>query len=497
MLAPLKRIATLRKLDHLYPMHRELAYVLSEMRDFGVRIDVSYVYGRDRHPLGCTDGSSLDEQFRKERGVIEATLPFNPKSPKQVTAYFKDKDIGLDDAQEETIREAVEDLGDDAPDELRALLEYKELGNGCDRWFEPQYRSEKTGYIEGYLDPIGFIHPRVAFFTSTARMMCSSPNMQNAGKRRRSTALCVCGHEHAGTSCLLCGCSKFIGESIGKRVRKAVIVPEGWYIVKADLSNAEGRTMLYHAGYLDVPDDIHTWMVQNIGLTEDDPFSISLGSARDAAKSATHAGNYCEGLQLKTRDELRAPRIRAEIEAGARIVFWDWTFKGQIVSFTGTNLARRAFGEATFENRRRALEVMTRYIDQTFPKIRDFQKRITKQVEQEKCIRTLHGYTLLSYNPNPNDQIKEAVATWGQQTTAHLNKLAILDVWKKFKAGRPMRPILPVHDELLTYVRNDVAPQEAMQWLKESMEIALPEMPGLRIPADPSYGPNWADQKKK
>jgi hypothetical protein len=307
--------------------------------------------------------------------------------------------------------------------------------------------------------------------------------------------MCECGatvEKHPTTTC-----AKFRGVSIGKRIRRAIIAPEGHYFVRADLSNAEGRTVLYHAGYREVPDDVHSWMVTNIGLKEDEPFAKALGGAREAAKSVVHASNYLEGLQLKDKNDLRSVRMKKEIDCGARVVFSDWTFKGKIVTFTGVNLARRVFGDASFENRRKALDVMTRYIDQSFPKIREFHKRVSKQVEQEHAVRTPHGYVLLSYDPNPNDQLKTAVAVWGQQTTAHLNKLAILDVQRKFRAGRPMRAQLPVHDELVCAVKDSVPPEEAMGWIKGSMELEMSELPGLKIPADPSYGPNWADQKKR
>lgn len=463
--------ARLRGVDRLYPMHRDLAWELAGIQEAGIRIDVPFVYPRAKHRLGSEHGASLDETFRNEKDRIKAELPFNPQSPKAIVEYFKV--LKLPDAQEETIRETVEELNGQAPAELVALLAYKELGNGCDRWYLPQYRDDK-GWVQGYLDDNGYIHPRTGFFTSSGRLMQSGPNMQNIGKRRVIN-----------------------GQSVGKLVRRAVIAPPDHYIVRADLSNAEGRTILYHAGYREVPSDIHSWMETNIGLKPEDPICKALGGPRDAAKSVVHASNYLEGLQLKDKADLRSPRMRKEIEYGARVVFWDWTFKGKIVTFTGVNLARRAFGDATHENRKRALDVMTRYIDQSFPDIRKFHRRVSKQVETEGAVRTLHGYVLLSYGPDPADQLKTAVAVWGQQTTAHLNKLGVLDVQRKFHAGRPMQVFQPMHDELLCYVHDSVPPAESMAWMKESMELELPEMIGLQIPADPSWGHTWADQNKK
>lgn len=473
-LPALRRQARLRGVDKLYSMHRQLAYDLATIQEAGVRIDVPFVYSRDRHPLGSTNGQSLDERFRKAKDEIEATLPFNPRSPKAVAEYFAAKyEIKLADAQESTISDLVEEMEDAAPPELVSLLSFKELGNGTDRWFEPQYR-DKNGWVQGYLDLNGYIHPRTVPFTSSTRLAQSSPNLQNVSARRKLPD----------------------GTSIKKVVRKAIIAPEGWYVVRADLSNGEGRAILYQAGYRDVPNDIHTWMISQIGLREDEPFSQALGSARDASKSVTHASNYMEGLQLKTLAELRTPKIRKEIDDGARVVFWDWTFKGKIVTFTGVNLAIRAFGSKTIENRRRALDVMTRYIDKTFPEIRTLQRRITKQIETTGCIRLPLGYVLPSYDTRGEDQIKTGVAVYGQQPIAQLNKLAILDISKRYREGRPMRVAIPVHDEIVAYVRKDVQPRDAMAWLKESMEQPMPEMPGLVIPADPSWGRSWAEQTK-
>ena len=499
-LPQLKRTMAFRGLEKLYPMHRELALALAEIREYGVFIDRPYV-------------EKLRAEFLAEKEEAGSELPFNPKSTQQVLAYFNDKgakrlvgpgdrQLLLENAQEETIRAMIEKLGGEefAPDELVDLLDYKELGNGPDRWFKEQYRSEKTGYIEGYLDSFGFVHPRLAYYTSSARLMCSDPNFQNVAKRRRSRKVCGCGHskgEHAADRCLVlgCACRGFSGEFVGKKIRRAIAAPEGFYIVRADYSNAENRNFLYLSGYEQPKGDLHGWMVTNIGLKETDEFSIKLGSARDASKSVTHAADYFEGLQLKEPYELRSKKIRSEIDAGARIVFADWKFRGKIVTITGTNLARRAFGKASLDNRAKANAIVSRYIDGTFPKIRELQKKIAAQIEQG-YVRPPHGYYLISYGTD-EDRIKTGLAVWGSQPIAHISKIALLNNWRKFKKGRPQRPVLQVHDELIGYTRNEIPPAEAMGWLKGDMEVETPEMPGFVIPTEGSYGPNWRDQTKE
>ncbi len=460
-LPKVKLQAKLRGVDKLYPLHRELAWVLAQMREFGVRINVPYVYNSDIHPLGSRNGDSLDEQFQMERERIRNLLPFNPQSPKAVVDHFKE--LRLTDAQETTISDLVDDLGESAPEELKLLLEYKELGNGVNRWFEPEYR-DKNGWLKGYLDRDGYVHPRLNPFTSTGRLACSSPNFQNIYKRK------------------------------GEQIRKAIIAPEGWYIVRADLSNAENRVVLYFSGY-EIPRDLdlHTWVAEIAGLTPEMDFvqRIGGGKTRQAAKSVQHASNILEGLQLKTPEALRSARIKSEVIAGARVVYPNWTFRGKIVTFTGVNLSRRVYGDATFEHRRMALEIQEKYFAR-FPDIRKWQQKVSKQCEVDGAVRGPLGYVLLSFGDD-EDRMKIAQGTSQQQPVAHVTKLALLAMWRRWEQQRNYRPCLQVHDECLAYVRNDVHPDQAMEWMREDMEPKVVEMPGLVLPAEATHGNTWAE----
>lgn len=485
-LPAVRKAAQYRRVDKLYPLHRDLSLILAQIQESGVRIDVPYV-------------EQLQETFLAEKEEIAKELPFNPKSWQQVKLYFKDKhQLSLKNTDEDSIRELVEELGEDeVPEELVWLLDYKELGKGVDSWFAPQYRDKSTGYMEGYLDGNGYVHPHQAFFTSSSRLMCSGPNFHNVPKRRRSRKTCQCEHskgQHSGGACSVCACKMFIGYPVGKMIRRAIIAPEGQIIVRADFSNAENRNFLYQAGYEAPEGDLHQWMVGLIGLKEDDAFSVSLGSARDASKSVSHAADYGEGLQLKEPSALRTPKIRKEIDCGARIVFPDWTFNKKVVTFTGINLANRAFGSATYENRAKANGITRQYIDETFPKVRDLQRRIFKQVEQEGCVRTPHGYCVLLYGPREEDKLKTALAIMGSSPIAHMLKMSIVKSWRAYEAGRPQRVCLSVHDELLTYT--SMEPLEGCAALKDDMNVESPDMPGFKVPAEASYGPSWGQQTK-
>lgn len=446
---PLRKQCILRGVEKLYPMHRDLAYVLAKMSQHGIQLDMPYV-------------RTLREEFAHGKEEAAKLLPFNPNSKKQIQEFFGDRGIVLPNTQEQTVRDNIELFPNDV--ELSALLEYKELGNGPDRWFGAKF-----------VDKDGRVHPRIGFFTSSARLMCVNPNFQNVAKRR---------------------IDRKTGENVGKKIRRAIIAPEGYYIVRADYQNAENRVYLYLAGYTNIPNtDFHSWMVENIGITDTHPFAMAMGGAREAAKSVTHGSDYLEGLVLVEASVLkRSAKIQNEIKLGARLVFPDWTFNKKIVTFTGINLARRAFGDASYENRRKSLDLVQRYFDK-FPLIRELQKKITKQAEMEKIVRPPHGYALLSYGQD-EDRMKQAAAVWGSQPVAHFTKLALLDLDAKFLAGRPMRPVLQVHDEILTYVPNNIDPLEAASWLRSSMEFETPEIKGFIIPAEASYGPNWRDQTK-
>ncbi len=438
----------IRGLGKLYNLHAELAVLLAKIKERGVPVDLKYV-------------GTLKGEFEEARAVLRRKLigimAKKDVSPKAKVWFKENFNIVLPNLQEQTIRDMLECFQNCEP--LRDLLDFKELGAGSDRWFGKKY-------LVPYDDKTGFIHPGLNYFTSSGRLMCSGPNMQNVVKRR---------------------IDRKTGEKIGKKMRRAIAAPEGYYIYSADYKNAENRVFLWLAGYKDIPEeDFHTWMQKNMGITEDHPFSVSLGGAREAAKSTTHAGDYMEGLKLES---YLSTRIKHERDIGIRLVYPKWTFEGKIVTFTGINLARRAFGDASWDNRRRALEVQQRYFER-FPLIRDLQQRITRQCEQERAVRPPHNYWLASYG-YAEDRLKTAASVWGSQPVAHYTKIALLNA-----ENRGLNPILQIHDELLFLIDCRHDPKKVKGWIKAAMEFDTPEMRGFVIPTEVSFGKNWADQEE-
>lgn len=425
----------LKGVEKLYPMHRDLMALLAEMTETGVPIDLPYV-------------QTLRDDFARSKKELEGKLPFNPKSPKQVAAYFKAQGLVLEDTTEETLRELAEDNESNEP--LQMLVEYKALGNGVDRWFG-----------EKYVGSDGRVHCRIGIFTSTARLNAVAPNLQNVASRRKDAVT---------------------GESFKTKVRRAIVAPEGYYLMKSDYSNGENRVMLYHSGYEPIKGDLHDWLAAQIGFKPDDDIVRREGSARQASKTVTHGSGYLEGLQLLSGTELSSKRIITEERCGARIIFPDWKFYGKTVTFTGANLARRVYGNATRESRKKALDIVETLFGR-FPKMRELHRRILAQVEQERVVRPPHGYVLNSYG-QLEDQCKTAAATFGSQPLAHLTKLALLRLQKN---DYGIIPALQIHDEIIIFVPNKVPPEVAKRVLVAAMDSETVEMPGLTIPCDVSF----------
>lgn len=472
-LPKMMEVERLRGIDHLYPLHRDLMHVLGKWSREGIFTQQEYV-------------AKLRAQFQADKRAIydksvkvqPASLPFNPDSPLQVKEYFRSQKIALENTQEATIRDTLADHPESLV--LKQLLSYKELGDGADRWYAPRRWTGKEW--DGFVDESGFIHPHFGPFTSSGRLQCAGPNMQNVAKRR---------------------VDRITGESVGKRVRRAVIAPEGYLLYRADFKNAENRTYLWLAGYHDLPEeDFHSWVAGVMNLKPTDEFVLSIGGGkiREAAKTIVHATDYLEGLKLLRPEELNRPRIVNEVAAGARVVFPDWKVFGKVVTLTGINLAERAFGSATTANRKRALDGQMIYF-RRFEKILGLYKMISAQCERESAVIPPHGYYHASYGYE-EDRLKQAASIWGSQPVAHFMKIACI----RADSHPRLIPRLTVHDELLIYADCCYDPKDVKKWIEECMLFTTKEIPGFILPIDVSYSPydrerevkesNWADQQE-
>lgn len=471
---PMKRKAKMRGVDWLYPVHRDLSVVMAAMTERGILIDREYVRGLEAHFHDEQEKYYKEEAIRvpgKRSGTtkkgtrITGSLGFNPESAVQVRKALEAAGISVKDTTEDTIRAACRDNPESST--LAALLDYKELGAGASRWFATREWNAETREWDGYVDDNGYIHPSFSLFTSSGRLTSSRPNFQNIPVRR------------------------------GTEIRRAVIAPKGQVIYEADLSNAENRAFLWMAGYTELPNiDLHSWVAEIMGAVDDHPFSVKMGGKRQAAKSVQHASNYGEGLSLLTEKDLSSSRIRAEVRDHARVVFEDWTFNdgGQeyCVSFTGAHLAERAFGDRSRASRRLALEIQEKYFAR-FPLVRQLQRKITAQVEREQIVRPPSGLVTLSYG-SAADRIKSALALWGSQPVAMWTKLAMLKAEQESRLRECLRA--QIHDALFFYISDSQAAINVSATIREVMNVSIPGMEGLFIPAEIKMGQNWAGMTK-
>lgn len=438
----------------LYDLHARTAEVLGAINRIGVAVDVEYV-------------RKVRKRWQEHTDALGAELPFNPNSPKQVIAYFKERGVALSDCQRPTIIAAAEEHPRNRV--LQRLSEYKMLGDGIDRWFAPQALDETTGYYTGYVTPQGRVHPWLGFYTSSSRLMCSGPNLQNVPKR---------------------GVDPITGEKFGDVVRRAIVADDGCYLLKADFQNAEGNVILALAGETRPPGDFHEATAKRVGLKASDPLAKAFGSVREAAKSITHASNYLEGLQLVGASSLNKPTLMREVACGARLVFDNWKVGGRVVTFTGINLAKRAFGDASYVSRRRALDFLVSYY-KAYPGVQKAQRRVLNEAIEGHGVRHPDGFWTALMG-DLGDQAKTAMAITGSSPVATLTKRAMLNAHED---GR-MRVSLQVHDELLFNVPRSMSRVKALEHVRSYMEIESHGVPGLVLPIDAKAGPNWAQVKE-
>ncbi len=450
--------------DKLYQNLKKLTLLCDAMTRQGIKVDRELVAKLEAEFEERKDKifpSRLERPLGKKGQLLKNPVrvwdaPFNPRSPKQVIDYFRGHGVYLDSTEKEDILAAINKLDDDVPAETREFLgrlhDYKDEGKGLKAWTD-----------ERYFDAEGLMHPRfIVPGSSMGRLASAKPNFQNVPR---------------------------VGW--GKKVR-SVVIPRSpdLILVKADYSQLELRICLWYAGVEEeLPGDAFTWLVQTgEGLFEKAAEIVGYGkSARDISKSVSHGGDYGEGLVVLTGRDLERPRTKKLIEAGALIVHPDWEYHGGVVGFNGINLATRLFGSATWENRKKALQIQEAYFKR-FSAIREWQKRVSKMAEED-YVQTASGryLTLLG---SPEDKLKIALAAHGQGGGADYVQEGMI---KYYEMGRV--PLIQVHDELVFELPRGTPEKQILEYFS-IMSIPSDYMPGFRCPTKVLVGENWLDMRE-
>ena len=455
-------------------IHR-LADLSQRMTEMGVRVDREYVK---------TLGASMEADQEKLFGGPDA--PFNPRSPKAVLAWCRDHKIFLTSTDKDAVQTAVEKLAaaegftGDRFEEVRDQLDnaenldptlktmydlytYKVLGKGTDSWFHDRYFGKD-----------GLLHPRFPVTgTSTGRLSSSRPNYQNIPKR-----------------------------GWGKKLRGAFVPndPDS-YLVEADFSQLELRVCLYLAGIDQriIGADAFTWLVQQSGGLFEKAAERYGGKPRDIAKSISHAADYLEGLKLIDPKELYYPRFSREVEVGALRIYHpqfmddckeEWTYMGKVVAFTGANLAQRLFGDKSYANRKKALEIQEDIYFKAFPGIRDWHRRALASTEDSRCVKAPTG-RFLRLNDTPEKNAKITAAALGQGVGAAHVQSVMLEYDEKF--GQIFMG--QIHDALLGSFPKAGGFKAIYDRMKH-MEMETSLLPGFHAPVKIEVGERWNQMKE-
>jgi hypothetical protein len=454
-------------IEHLHRM----SAVCYAMQRRGIRIDRQFL-------------STFDTIWQEEIKKLESTLPFNPRSPKAVQDHFDAlwKDLTVDlrpdlsSTNKDILADILEDLDESIPGykELTDLLTFKMAGKGSKSWFDPKYFSPDKNLlseeeIKTKLEPNGeywWIHPRFNNTgTATLRLACSKPNAMNIPSRGALRTL-----------------------------RKAIVPPAGYKILKADAKQLEVRIAVYHTGTDPTKvlvGDFFTNLVTNGGGKFEEAGAKLGWKPRDVAKRTAHSFTNGQGMALYKPAELTSKRNAALVDCGAIRVFEDWTFDGRIVCFTGSELARKMFGTATDEQRTLVNSLLFDAYLKQVPWILEFQRKVSHDAYTAGYCRGLDGSFLYLDSPILKDNFKASFSKISQGGGAYFIQTKMLqdldrtgELWYN-----------QAHDEMVRIVPTETA-KDAMLAVVDFLEepvTGVYGLEGLQIPFDSKTGPNWLD----
>lgn len=465
----------------VYTDLKDISLLAELMQQKGIKINMKWVNESEEKADEIKEKLFPYEGEGKDRTY---TL-FNPRSENQIKKWFETQGLSINSTSKNSIFKALskrangygfnlkdeegnfslDALGDadelePVLDTLYKLYEYKSSGKGLAPWFADKYR-----------DSDNFIHPRfITIGASTTRWSSSRPNFQNIPTR-----------------------------GFGSLVRAAIIPRDpSLDLLKADFSNLEYRTCMYLAGFdvNKIPADAFQWLVnQSEGKFEEAALKAGM-DARDIAKSVSHAADYLEGFTLLKPVELHQSNIKTGIERGYLKVYlkkfgapFDWEFNGKIVAFTGANLAERLFGNKTYENRKKALEIQEEIYFKQFHMLRVWQKNVLDEVQGNGYIRYPTSHFLRLYGSDLNNA-KMATAALGQGVSAQHVQGIQLRFWREQNAI----PIMAVHDELDFEIPSNWTDKQAYDFIK-LMGEETNRLAGFKIPFKAIRGKNWLERK--
>ncbi|MFN3698973.1 MAG: DNA polymerase I, partial [Dictyoglomus sp.] len=386
-----------------YEIEVPLIPVLSSMERWGIKVDVNYLRDLSRE---------FHERIKRlEKEIYDlAGMRFNLNSPKQLSEILFERlrlpagkrgKIGYS-----TSSSVLQNLINAHPI-IRKILEYRELYKLKTTYVDaiPDLVNPITGRVHTKYNPTG---------TSTGRLSSSEPNLQNIP----------------------------IKSEEGKKIRRAFIAEEGFYLVSLDYSQIELRLMAHFSqepkliSAFQEGEDIHRRTASEI-------FGVPEEAVDDTLRSRAKAVNF-------------------------GIIYGISAFG---LSETTGLLPEEAerFIEAYFKH---------------YPRVKIYIDKALTEAREKLYVKTLFGRR--RYIPeikSINKQVRNlyeriAINSPIQGTAADIIKLAMIGIYKEIEEKKlKSRILLQIHDELILEVPEeemDTVPYMAKEKMEKVVNLSVP-----------------------
>ncbi len=421
-------------LENLYlNIEMPLVYVLADMEMEGISIDSSKLEGISKELEREID--SL-----KRRIYFLAGEEFNINSPKQLSRVLFHR-LGFQPGKKtktgfSTEMGVLEELAEshELPQEI---LNYRSLSKLKTTYIDvlPTLINPKTGRVHTSFNQT---------VAATGRLSSSNPNLQNIpirgewGRRIRETFIAEVGIESEST-----------------RSHRTDSQREGNLLLSADYSQVELRILAH--------------LSNDEGLIE---------AFRNNLDIHARTASEIFGITID--------KITPDIRRIAKTVNF-----GVIYGISPFGLS-----EALSISRDEAKKYIEQYFNR-HPGVKNYIEKILEEARNKGYVSTLFGRRraipeIKSKNSNMRQQAERfAINSPIQGTAADIIKIAMINIWKKFKdRGLKTRMILQVHDELLFEL-----PAQELETVKDIVKKEMEGVITLSVPVsvDINHGKNWAE----
>ena len=400
--------------------------VLLDMEQAGVLVDAEML-GQMSEELAARLIAIEDEVY----GLVGA--PFNINSPQQLGEILFEG-LKLEAPRARKTRTGRVSVAADVLESMRGMhpvidlvLEHRQISKLKGTYVDalPRLVNPETGRVHTSFNPTGAVSGRLA---------SQDPNLQNIPIRT----------------------------DLGREVRRAFIVPDGWKMIAADYSQVELRVVAH--------------------LSNDPGLRAAFAAGEDI-----HRATAATVLGVRPEDVTPDQRSFAK-----RVNF------GLLYGMGARSLARQAgisLGDAQ--------EFIDAYFD-GFPNIKSYIEDTKRKAREDLYVETLLGrrrnFPILAASATDSRTRmmqaaaeREAVNHPIQGTAADIIKQAMIDVHRRLaEGGYQARMLLQVHDELVLEAPEDEV-EAVSALLKETMEGAYPLDPALKV--DLGTGDNWLEVK--